>query len=85
LKCRGYINQSLDIFIRGDAAFAKPEFYEYVEARNINYVCRLIANPNLEDAIDDLFTRPSGKLSYGPKYSIEVFIIRLRVGLKRAG
>jgi len=24
-----YINQSLDIFIRGDAAFAKPEFYEY--------------------------------------------------------
>ena len=62
-----YINQSLDIFIRGDAAFAKPEFYEYAEARNINYVCRLIANPNLEEAIDNLFTRPPGKLSYGPK------------------
>jgi len=62
-----YIKQGLNIFIRGDAAFARPEFYEYAEGRDVSYVCRLIANSNLEEAIDELFTRPAGKLSCGPK------------------
>jgi hypothetical protein len=41
--------------------------YEYAEARNISYVCRLISNTNLEVAIDDLFDRPIGRPSYKPK------------------
>jgi hypothetical protein len=62
-----YIDKGLNVFIRGDAAFARPEFYEYAEGRNVRYVCRLITNSNLEEAIDDLFERPIGRPSYGPK------------------
>jgi hypothetical protein len=62
-----YTNQDLNIFIRGDAAFSKPEFYEYSEVKNVKYVCRLHSNPNLEEAIEDLFERPIGRPSYNPK------------------
>lgn len=62
-----YTNQGLNIFIRGDAAFARPEFYEHAEARNVSYVCRLITNSNLEETIDDLFEHPAGRPSYSPK------------------
>ena len=62
-----YTNQGLNIFILGDAAFARPEFYEYAENRNVSYVCRLITNFNLEETIDELFDRPIGRPSYNPK------------------
>ncbi len=33
---------------RGDAAFAKPELYEALEERDVNYAIRLPANDNLQ-------------------------------------
>ena len=40
--------QGKDVAFRGDAAFAKPELYEALEARNVKYAFRLPANDNLQ-------------------------------------
>jgi Transposase DDE domain group 1 len=47
------------LLFRGDAAFAKPELYEYLEARSIGYAIRLPANQGLERAIAHLLVRPT--------------------------
>jgi hypothetical protein len=38
-------------FFRGDAAFANPETYEFLEAEGIGYAIRLPANRVLQDRI----------------------------------
>jgi hypothetical protein len=48
---------------RADAAFAKPEIYEALEARGVKYVIRLPANANLERAMGELLPRPPGRPS----------------------
>jgi len=45
-----------------DAAFAKPEVYEYLELRVIEYVIRLPTNDILEQEIKHLLKRPEGEL-----------------------
>ena len=44
---------------RADAAFAKPEIYEYLETRQIDYAIRLPANEVLQRKIAHLLTRPT--------------------------
>ena len=39
-----YRERGLDLYFRGDAAFAKPELYELLEAEGIGYAIRLPAN-----------------------------------------
>ena len=39
-----YRERGLDLYFRGDAAFAKPELYELLEAEDIGYAIRLPAN-----------------------------------------
>jgi len=46
---------------RGDAAFAKPGIYEFLEAEGYQYAIRLPANDVLYDEIDYLLTRPVGR------------------------
>ena len=39
-----YRERGLPLWFRGDAAFAKPELYELLEAEGIGYAIRLPAN-----------------------------------------
>ena len=49
------------LYFRGDAAFAKPELYELLEAEGIGYAIRLPANTVLQERIGHLLTRPVGR------------------------
>ena len=44
-----YQKKRLRLLFRGDAAFAKPKVYEYLEPENIGYVIRIPANQVLQD------------------------------------
>jgi hypothetical protein len=46
--------------LRGDAAFALPDVYEYLEAEGFQYAIRLPANQVLQSRITHLLTRPRG-------------------------
>lgn len=56
-----YRDQDLARYFRGDAAFAKPDLYEFLEAEGYKYAIRLPANEVLEENIRDLLTRPVGR------------------------
>jgi hypothetical protein len=56
-----YCGRGLVLYFRGDAAFAKPELYELLEAEGIGYAIRLPANPVLQERIGHLLTRPVGR------------------------
>ena len=56
-----YRERALDLYFRGDAAFAKPELYELLEAEEIGYAIRLPANAVLQERIGHLLTRPVGR------------------------
>ena len=58
-----------DVVFRGDAAFAKPEIYQALEARGVKYAIRLPANEKLERKIEELLTRPVGRPSQKPLVS----------------
>jgi Transposase DDE domain group 1 len=49
------------LYFRGDAAFANPEMYEYLEAEGIGYAIRLPTNRVLQDRIGYLLKRPVGR------------------------
>jgi hypothetical protein len=49
------------LLFRADAAFAKPEIYELLEAEGIRYAIRLPANPVLRWRIGHLLRRPIGR------------------------
>ena len=55
-----------EIAFRADAAFAKPEIYEALEQRGVDYVLRIPANKNLELEIEDMLFRPPGRPSRKP-------------------
>jgi hypothetical protein len=46
---------------RGDAAFANPEIYAFLEAEGFRYTIRLPANPVLQASIGWLLKRPVGR------------------------
>jgi hypothetical protein len=54
-------------FFRSDAAFARPELYEYLEVEGERYAIRLPANEVLQQEIEPFLTRPVGR---PPKRSI---------------
>ena len=56
-----YRKRTLRRYFRGDAAFALPDLYEFLEAENYKYVIRLKANKVLQDCIAHLLTRPVGR------------------------
>ena len=56
-----YRERGLPLWFRGDAAFAKPELYELLEAEGIGYAIRLPANAVLQERIGHLLTRPVGR------------------------
>jgi hypothetical protein len=56
-----YRGRGFTLYFRGDAAFAKPELYELLEAEGLGYAIRLPANPVLQERIGHLLTRPVGR------------------------
>ena len=64
------------LLFRADAAFAKPEIYEYLEARRIGYAIRLPANQVLQRNIAHLLTLPTEWPSPKPIVSYHDFVYR---------
>jgi len=56
-----YRGQALRRLLRGDAAFALPDVYEYLEAEGFRYAIRLPANQVLQNRIAYVLTRPVGR------------------------
>ena len=56
-----YRDRTLLRYFRGDAAFASPEVYEFLEAEDFSYAIRLPANKVLQGSIADLLKRPVGR------------------------
>src|SRR5918994_3497727 len=56
-----YRGRGVDLHLRADAAFAKPELYELLELEGIRYAIRLPANQVLQRRIGRLLTRPVGR------------------------
>ena len=61
-----YKKRGVRLLFRADAAFAKPEVYDYLEPRDIGYAIRLPANEVLQEHIRHLLKRPEGELSEKP-------------------
>ncbi len=62
-----YRDCPLKRFFRGDAAFANPDLYGYLEQENFSYAIRLQSNTILQKHIAPLLTRPVGRPSWAPK------------------
>jgi hypothetical protein len=58
VRYRGTVKR---LYFRGDAAFANPEVYEFLEAEGMGYAIRLPANRVLQDKIGYLLKRPVGR------------------------
>ena len=56
-----YRDSKLRKYLRADAAFAKPEVYEYLEREGFLYAMRLPGNEVLSRQIEPLLTRPVGR------------------------
>ena len=56
-----YRERGVDLYFRADAAFAKSEIYELLEAEDIRYAIRLPANQVLQRRISHLLSRPVGR------------------------
>ena len=56
-----YESKNIRKYFRGDAAFAKPEIYEYLEGNGLLYAIRMPANELLHEQIRPLLTRPVGR------------------------
>ena len=62
-----YRGKEIDRHFRGDAAFANPDLYEYLEEEGFKYAIRLPANDTLNNIIEPLLVRPVGRPSLKPK------------------
>ena len=56
-----YRGRKVRLYFQGDAAFAAPEMYEYLEAEGFLYAIRLPKNQVLQESIGHLLTRPVGR------------------------
>ncbi len=68
-----------------DAAFAKPEIYEALEARGVKYAIRIPANDSLERDIADLLPRPVGRPSQKPLDEYKGFLYQAATWKTRGG
>jgi len=68
-----YREMDKKLYLRGDAAFASPDVYEYLEDKGILYAVRLPANQVLSREIDHLMRRPVGRPSKKPKVIFHSF------------
>ena len=73
-------------YFRADAAFAKPDIYEYLEERHVLYAIRLPGNEVLQYEIDPLLIRPVGRPPKRPVILIRRLLVSCReLGPRSAG
>ncbi|MCP4549184.1 MAG: IS1380 family transposase [bacterium] len=65
-----YRKRDLLRYFRGDAAFASPDLYEFLEAEGYKYTIRLKANAILQKRISSLLRRPVGR---PPNYVVRTY------------
>jgi hypothetical protein len=70
-----YRSRFILFWLRGDAAFAQPEVYEYCEGERVTYFIRLPANAVLNRLIHPYLTRPVGRPL---KSGIQIRLVDLR-------
>lgn len=68
-----YLKEAVRLLFRADAAFAKPELYDYLETRQIGYAIRLPANEVLQRKIAHLLVRSTEWPSRKPIVSYHDF------------
>jgi hypothetical protein len=68
-----YKRQSVAIQFRGDAAFALPGLYEFLETQGSEYAIRLPANQVLQARISHLLKRPVGRPSHAVRRTYASF------------
>ena len=71
-----YRDANVPRYFRGDAAFATPDLYRFLEEEGYHYAIRLPANQNLQHIIEHLLTRPVGRPSRAPKVFYDSFLYR---------
>ena len=71
-----YKDTGRKLYFRGDAAFASPRVYEYLEDECILYSIRIPANQSLQREIDHLLTRPVGRPPKKPRVYYHDFSYR---------
>ena len=71
------------VAFRADAAFTKPEIYQALEQRGVQYAIRIPANESLEWNIADLLFRPPGRPGRKPLVRYSVLSIKRAVGPNR--
>ncbi len=54
-----YLIAAVRLLFRADAAFAKPELYDYLESKHIGYAIRLPSNAVLQREVVHLLVRPT--------------------------
>ncbi len=62
-------------WLRGDAAFASPDLYEFCENRRINYFIRISSESSLKSRIRPHLKRPAGR---PPKTGVQVRVIEFQ-------
>jgi|TARA_B100000315_G_C14543155_1_gene571930 hypothetical protein len=73
-----YRDRMLKRHFRGDAAFANPEIYEFLESERFLYAIRLPANNILYREIEHLMKRPVGRPSFRPKVFYHSFLYQAK-------
>jgi RHS repeat-associated protein len=71
-----YMASGRKLYFRGDAAFASPELYEYLEDNKVLYAIRIKANGRLYEEIDHLMVRPVGRPPKKPQVLYHDFLYR---------
>jgi hypothetical protein len=69
-----YRGREMRRLLRGDAAFALPDVYEYLEAEGVGYAIRLPANRVLHERIGHLLRRPVGRPPHCGRRFYESFL-----------
>jgi hypothetical protein len=67
-----YRSRFRGFWLRGDAAFASPDLYEFCEKKRITYFIRLPSNNSLKKLIQHHLKRPTGR---PPKSGVQVRVI----------
>ena len=75
-----YEEKGVRRYFRADAAFAKPDIYEYLEERRVFYAIRLPSNKVLQYEIAPLLIRPVGRPPKRPVILYDDFCIVPGVG-----
>ena len=68
-----YVDKGMEVYLRADAAFAKPELYELCEELGIDYTTRIKENQILSEKAEPYTKRPVGRPENKPLIKYKSF------------